>query len=62
MAFTLAKFSGSRSASPIVISNRSSRKTTSLSRLSESRMPLSSSEVSFASGSSAASGTSSRLM
>jgi hypothetical protein len=62
MEFTLAKFSGSRSASPKVVPNRSSRKTTSLSRLSESRMPLSSSGVSFASGSSAGSGTSSWLM
>ena len=45
MASTLAKFSGTRSTSSTAIPNRSSTKTTSLSRLSESRTPVSSSDV-----------------
>ena len=62
MAFTLSKFSGSSSVSSTVSWNRSCRKTTSLSRLSESRMPPLSSDVSFDSGSTVGSWTISRLM
>ena len=62
MASTLAKCSGTRSTSSTTIPNRSWTKSTSLSRLSESRTPVSSSDVVFVSGSRDASWTSSWLM
>lgn len=62
MLLMLLKFAGDRSAAPTVTPKRSSRKTTSCSRLSESRMPLSRSGARSVSGSRAGSRTSSLLM